>query len=84
MTELAPAPNRLTAAELEVKLCADKLLKAAEELLAEIELRPGGYDFRPFYELRPRSQLNDPCAAVIRLIKAVEDAGGAVPKSLQR
>lgn len=61
-----------------------ELLSAAEHLLGEIELRPGGYDYRPYYALRNSSQLNDPCAAVIRLRQAVEKAGGQVPKSHRR
>lgn len=61
----------------------DDLLKAAEKLLAEIELRPGGYDFRPHYEFRPRSQINDPDAVVIQLAKAVRAAGGKVPDRLR-
>lgn len=56
-----------------------ELLSAAEELLREIELRPGGYDYRPYYALRPSSQLNDPDAAVIRLRQAVARSGGKVP-----
>lgn len=60
----------------------NELLVAAEELLAEIELHPGGYDYRPYYVFRSKSQLNDPDGAVIRLRKAVmalraTDADGA-------
>jgi hypothetical protein len=54
----------------------NELRDAAEALLAEIELHPGGYDYRPYYVFRPKGQLNDPDGAVIRLKKAVESAGG--------
>lgn len=48
-----------------------EVLNAAKAMLEEIELQPSGYDYRPYYAFRNRSQLNDPDAAVIRLKKAV-------------
>lgn len=59
-----------------------QLLLAAEELLSQIELIPSGYDYRPYYLFKPSSQLNDPDGAVIRLKKAVINAGGRVPPSI--